>query len=279
MRYWTTSDPLETCCNAAKKGNVQQLLDALRNVDNINCVNRQGFTPLMIAANSRMRACMQLLIDRKADVNARGHAQYTPLHWMAYTGYVDELRMLLNAGADVKARDNSRGQTPLHWAVRAKHLRAAQVLLEHASVPNASDSTHRTALHQAASGNDAMMISLLLFYGASTRMRDQSGKLPVELLRDRSLIELFRAWESDDMSQVADAAPSASCARLPSPAPSCVCSSFSRARRASSARPTAAACASRAAAAATPGTPFRRRTSASSTATAARTSSATTATR
>lgn len=190
----------------AKKGNVQQLLDALRNVDNINCVNRQGFTPLMIAANSRMRACMQLLIDRKADVNARGHAQYTPLHWMAYTGYVDELRMLLNAGADVKARDNSRGQTPLHWAVRAKHLRAAQVLLEHASVPNASDSTHRTALHQAASGNDAMMISLLLFYGASTRMRDQSGKLPVELLRDRSLIELFRAWESDDMSQVADAA-------------------------------------------------------------------------
>jgi serine/threonine protein kinase/ankyrin repeat protein len=206
LRYWTTPDPVEQCCSAAKRGNVQQLLDALRNVDDINCVNRQGFTALMMAASHRARDCMQLLIERGIDVNARGKSKYTPLHWMAYCGYNEELRLLLAAGADLKARDMSRGQTPLHWALRQKHLKTASMLLESGANANALDNTHRSPLHVAAGANDTAQVALLLFHGASTRVRDSSGKLPVELLRDRSLTELFRLWENEDMAAVSDAA-------------------------------------------------------------------------
>ena len=65
LRIWATSDPVEVCCSAAKRGNVPQLLDALRNVENINCVNKQGFTPLMMACNIDYRYAADQL-DRAA---------------------------------------------------------------------------------------------------------------------------------------------------------------------------------------------------------------------
>lgn len=52
-----------------------------------------------------------------ANVVVRGSEGATPLHMAAYHGALDAVRLLIEAGADIKVRDQRFQGTPLSWAV------------------------------------------------------------------------------------------------------------------------------------------------------------------
>ncbi len=57
--------------------------------------------------------------------------QTTPLHLAAHRGYLDIVRLLLDAGADVNAVEgNLSKSTPLHWAATGGHLKVTKLLVE-----------------------------------------------------------------------------------------------------------------------------------------------------
>jgi ankyrin repeat protein len=58
---------------------------------------------------------VRLLIEQGADVKARDESQSTPLHLASSSGILGSVRLLLEHGADVAARDGC-GRTPLHLA-------------------------------------------------------------------------------------------------------------------------------------------------------------------
>ena len=47
------------------------------------------------------------------------------------TGNVDAMKVLLDHGADVNAKETLRGTTPLMWAADEGHAAAIQLLIEH----------------------------------------------------------------------------------------------------------------------------------------------------
>src|SRR3974390_751061 len=49
----------------------------------------------------------------------------------ARTGNVDAIKVLLDHGADVNAKETQRGTTPLMWAADEGHAAAIKVLIEH----------------------------------------------------------------------------------------------------------------------------------------------------
>ncbi len=60
------------------------------------------------------------------------------------TGNVDAIKVLLDHGADVNAKETLRGTTPLMWAADEGHAPAIQLLIEHgADIKARSDPAER----------------------------------------------------------------------------------------------------------------------------------------
>ena len=62
------------------------------------------------------------------DVNAKGDAESTPLHWAANGGHKEIAELFIAKGADVNAKSEN-GVTPLHWAALHGHKEVAELLI------------------------------------------------------------------------------------------------------------------------------------------------------
>ena len=82
-----------------------------------------------------------LLIEKGANVNARGVNQKTPLHWAAFAGNTEVAALLIEKGADVNARDVNQ-KTPLDWAVSQGNTEVAALLVEKGADVNGLNGKH-----------------------------------------------------------------------------------------------------------------------------------------
>jgi|ThiBio_1000_plan_1041568.scaffolds.fasta_scaffold06313_4 ankyrin repeat protein len=72
-----------------------------------------------------------------ADPTARAERGHTPLHAAALEGHAEVVGLLIDAGADVNARTSGTKTTPLHSAAGGGHAEVARLLLEHGADPGA----------------------------------------------------------------------------------------------------------------------------------------------
>ena len=72
-------------------------------------------------------AVARVLVEGRADVNAKALMQYTPLHAAARNGHEAMTRLLVGAGADVNAKDYW-GKTPLDVATNRGHAGVMKLL-------------------------------------------------------------------------------------------------------------------------------------------------------
>ena len=91
----------------------------------------------------------------------------------ARAGDADEVRSLLDRGAEVESRDPT-GVTPLVAAAYGNHLEAARVLVEAGADANAKDETQQSAYLIATSevGDDPRLLELTLEHGAQVDAKD-----------------------------------------------------------------------------------------------------------
>ncbi|KAE9611082.1 putative transcription factor C2H2 family [Lupinus albus] len=103
----------------------------------VNIRDRNGATPLHLAARQRQTECLRSLLDSGALVCAStggyGYPGSTPLHMAARGGSVECVRMLLARGADRLQLDSS-GRIPFSVALKNKR-KACAALLNPSSAP------------------------------------------------------------------------------------------------------------------------------------------------
>ena len=126
-----TLTPLHLAAYVAKDEVVSLLLDRGADIESKDFRNDE--TALHVCARYNFSKVATVLIKRGAQVDARAKGQnlsnFTPLHYATMIGHPDVARILLESKADVNARDSQDG-TPLHHAVRSGRKDVVSLLLE-----------------------------------------------------------------------------------------------------------------------------------------------------
>ena len=190
--FWAcTTRPRSACCSStAPTSTPERSMGALRSTrprpwptpfrSSASCSTKArirtaktliGMTPLIAASRGNIEA-MRLLIDRKADVNARNAAGGTALMAAAQTGRPQAVRLLLEKGADPNVR-TKRNETALADAATAGNEETVKLLLDRGAEVNVQDIRGYSPLLYAA-GSDAMpagVVKMLLAKGADSNAK------------------------------------------------------------------------------------------------------------
>ncbi len=95
-----------------------------------DAANDLGSTPLHLACNNGSAAMVGLLLAAKANPNSKLLNGETVLMTCARTGNASAVRSLLVQGADPKAAEPEHNQTALMWAAAEKHPQVTALLIE-----------------------------------------------------------------------------------------------------------------------------------------------------
>ena len=129
-------------------------------------------------------AVLQALLNAGADIEAKeGRYDLTPLHLAANQNYNPAvIQALLDAGADPEAKE-AGGRTPLHFAMGLGNPVVIQALLEAGAYPDARDNRGQTPLHWVAKyyHGSPEAIRILLDNGADVNAMDYQDQRPLEV--------------------------------------------------------------------------------------------------
>jgi ankyrin repeat protein len=123
-----------------------------------------------MAASNENPEVLTLLLDAGADVNARDFDGVTPLHMAASNENPEVLTLLLDAGADVNARDE-HSAAPILWAAKNPNLEVLKVLIDAGADVNAINRDGVTPVLGSIIEENLEALRALLAAGASLDAR------------------------------------------------------------------------------------------------------------
>jgi hypothetical protein len=120
-------------------------------------------------------------LAKVADKEAKDKDGATPLHVAAMKGHASVVEMLVQAGADMDAREGAHGLTTLHIAASQGHASVVEVLIQAGANKEAKAMQGWTPLHVAAMKGRASVVEVLVAAGAAKEAKDENGWTPLWL--------------------------------------------------------------------------------------------------
>lgn len=166
-------------------------------------LDRNGHSLLQAAAIANQPALVKLLLAKGANPNQLTGAPRVEWHYeanfksgdvvtpiksplllAAEGGYAETMRLLADAGADVRFR--WEGGSIVHAAVDSGHVAALDMALQLLPDANITDDNGQTPLHrllrrESADGDVGALMQLLAHKGARTDIRNRRGKTPADI--------------------------------------------------------------------------------------------------
>jgi ankyrin len=125
----------------------------------VNAVDRNKVSPLMIAASTGNTQIAEKLLEKQANVQMKNMNYETALHIAAHGGHLDVVRALLKYGAIVDAEDQKK-RTPLHYVSIVGNLEVALLLVNAGAKIGARDIVWQTPLWYAQDNGFTRLVEL-----------------------------------------------------------------------------------------------------------------------
>ncbi|XP_051150556.1 protein S-acyltransferase 24-like [Andrographis paniculata] len=148
---------------SAVRGAIQVAELLLQEGAQINAADLNGYQPVHIAAQYGQTAFLCHLVTKwNADPDVPDNDGRSPLHWAAYKGFADCIRLLLYLNA-YRGRQDKEGCTPLHWAATRGNLEACTVLVQAGKKEDlmVTDNTGLTPVQLATDQNHRQVVFFL----------------------------------------------------------------------------------------------------------------------
>ena len=168
-------DFLELLCpiKVVERNEVSQLSRLLEMSVDLNKHDRNGFTALHRAVQLDCIAAVKWLSDcSTCHINSKDNDGNSPLILAIQLDKIESVRILINAGAEVKLKNNMRSSA-LHIAAAGGQLEICQMLLEKGVKVDDINMKGKSPLHYAILYRSVDVVCLLLQYGAATDYRDK----------------------------------------------------------------------------------------------------------
>lgn len=126
-----------------------------------------------------------------AAVDGRTPDGFTPLQLAAYFGAPAAAAELIGAGADLNSvAENPMRIQPLHAAAAGRHRDIAMLLIDAGADVNAKQSHGWTPLHSAAANGDGELVDRLVAAGSHPAATNDDGKTAADIATDSGHAEI-----------------------------------------------------------------------------------------
>lgn len=123
-------------------------------IDSIFDIGGKRYTLLRLACENGYENAVEKLIHRGCNVDKKNDGDYTPLMIATYTKRIGMMQQLIDAGADVNARDTVGGiSTSLIYACFNGHMTAVQMLVDAGATVNCPVEMQSVMTYSIMSGN------------------------------------------------------------------------------------------------------------------------------
>ncbi|XP_051749523.1 histone-lysine N-methyltransferase EHMT1a isoform X1 [Ctenopharyngodon idella] len=140
----------------------------------------RGSTCLHLAARGGHTGVLQYLLSMASiDVNCKDDGGWAPLTWATENMRLEQVKMLISAGADVQIRDKEENVC-LHWAAFSGCDEIAQLLLDKRSDLHAVNIHGDSPLHIAVRQNQLDCVMLFLSRGADVNLKNRDNETPLD---------------------------------------------------------------------------------------------------
>lgn len=178
---------------ALKAGHVEIARDLIARNCDVNKEDFSGAAPLLFMASIGDRGLCEDLLRQAADPETLDPvSRLRVAHVFAKHRNEHALRVLLQAHADVKTRNPANGRVLLHVVAATSWHPIVELLLDFQAEINIQCNVGDTPLRLAALNNDVWIAHLLLARGAEPNLGNRSGCAPIHAAASRGNVPLAR---------------------------------------------------------------------------------------
>jgi ankyrin repeat protein len=148
------------------------------------------------ALGDTARISKELAADPKY-VEAENSFGWAPLHFAAFAGNIEAAKLLLDRGAAIDRRANTKFRnTPLQVSLLTRQDEMAAFLVSRGADVRVEQAEGFTALHEAAQNGSEKTVKLLLDAGADPNVRSTDGRTPLGIARKKGYDAIARLLAS-----------------------------------------------------------------------------------
>ncbi|MGB0598439.1 MAG: ankyrin repeat domain-containing protein [Rubripirellula sp.] len=151
-----------------------------------------------LAAHDGKLSIVRSAIESGMDIESKDSAgRHTALHMAAYNGHTETVKYLIGQGAAIDPLDTD-GKTPLIHACTGPFVETVKVLIEAGANVNAKDQTEAfTPLMMAAGLGQPEIVQVLLDKGADKTVRDEDNELAIDHARNAGHQDIIKILQAE----------------------------------------------------------------------------------